>query len=605
MSNSTKPVKAKQLLLECSWEVCNQVGGIYTVIRSKTPSMIEKWGDDYCLIGPFVNSSILTEIDPLPTRGDVFGRTVQRLQKRGIEAYFGRWLITGRPKVILINPDSIAEQVNDLKYRLWEDYKISSPADNELIDNIILFGYLTVEVIGELLKSTKRKEYSILGHFHEWMAGIPVMETKRKKLPVKTVFTTHATQLGRHLAINSPEFYGHLPFFKWKDEAGKFNIAAEAHMEYHSARSADVFTTVSDVTARECKHLLKRKPEVILPNGLNIERFEVVHESQNLHSEAKEEIHQFVMGHFFQSYAFDLDKTVYFFTSGRYEYKNKGFDLTLESLRQLNERLKKEDADVTVVMFFITRRPYTSINPQVMHSRALMEEIRENVEAIGDQVVKRLFWASTTLEDHRLPQLNEFVDDYWRLRYRRTIQSWKTISKPTVVTHDLVDTADDDILKYVNKHNLLNDKTDKVKIVYHPDFISTTNPLFGLEYDEFVRGCHLGIFPSYYEPWGYTPLECIARGIPAITSDLSGFGDFLIRNVKDYDQNGLFVIERGKKTFKQSAKQLTDMLYDFLQQTRRERVIQRNLAEEISQIFDWQNLGSFYDKAYTKALKKG
>jgi glycogen(starch) synthase len=358
------------------------------------------------------------------------------------------------------------------------------------------------------------------------------------------------------LAINSPQFYAHLPFFKWEDEARKFGVHCEATIEFMCANEADILSTVSEVTARECKHLLKRKPDVILPNGLNIERFVALHEFQNLHAIYKEEIHQFVMGHFFQSYSFDLDNTIYFFTSGRYEYKNKGFDLTLEALYRLNQRLKRERADITVVMFFVTKRDFYSIKPEVLQSRAMMDEIRQNCEAIEKQVGQRLFYDSTTSEEHKLPNLNDFVDDYWKLRYRRTIQSWKSDKPPLVVTHTLKDQDGDEILRFLKEKKMTNGASDKVKVVYHPDFISTINPLFGIEYNQFVRGCHLGIFPSYYEPWGYTPLECMASGVPSITSDLSGFGDYLLHNMPEHEQYGLYVIERGRRNFEWSANQL-------------------------------------------------
>jgi glycogen(starch) synthase len=342
---------------------------------------------------------------------------------------------------------------------------------------------------------------------------------------------------------------------------------------------------------------------VVLPNGLNIQRFEALHEFQNLHARYKEQIHQFVMGHFFHSYSFDLNKTIYFFTSGRYEYKNKGFDLTLEALVHLNEQLKREQSEYTVVMFFVTKREFYSIKPEVLQSRAVMEEIRQTCESIERQVGKRLFFESTMRQDNRLPNLNEFVDEYWKLRYRRTIQSWKGGNKlPLPVTHKLVNEEQDDIIQFLLRRNLLNREEDKVKIVYHPDFINSTNPLFGMDYGQFVRGCHLGIFPSYYEPWGYTPLECMASGVPAVTSDLSGFGDYLLRNMPDHEKSGMFVVERGKRTFDWSAKQLAAFLYKFLIQERRERIQQRNKVENYSEAFDWKNLIKYYEEAYELAL---
>lgn len=594
----------KATLLEVAWEVCNQVGGIYTVIRSKVPAVMKHKQGPYCLIGPYVSPNILAEIEPYEDSSDAFGLTIQHMRDQGIEAYYAEWLITGRPKVVLLNPDSIsAEKLAVIKYDLWKEHGIGTPGDSLLVNRVIAFGYLTALFIETFIQFAE-KDHPVIAHFHEWMAGLPILEMKRKKLPVKTIFTTHATQLGRHLAINSSQFYSHLPFFNWEIEAPKFGIEPEARIEFACANAANILSTVSDVTARECKHLLKREPEVILPNGLNIERFVALHEFQNLHATYKEEIHQFVMGHFFQSYSFELDKTIYFFTSGRYEYKNKGFDLTLRALQLLNDQLKKDHADVTVVMFFITKRDYYSIKPEVLQSRAVMEEVRQTCQAIQKQIGKRLFYTSTTSQDHRLPNLSDFVDDYWKLRYRRTIQSWKSNTLPLVNTHKLVDEQSDEILQFTTKNNFLNHPSDKVKIVYHADFINAFNPLFGIEYAQFVRGCHLGIFPSYYEPWGYTPLECMASGVPAVTSDLSGFGDYILRHSSNPSQYGLYVIERGKRTFEWSAGQLAQVMYDFLKQGRRDRIMQRNNVENHSAEFDWQNLIKHYNEAYETVLKK-
>jgi glycogen(starch) synthase len=602
-SLKSNPSSPNTILVEAAWEVCNQVGGIYTVIRSKAPAIMENWSGRYCMIGPYVNKNIHAELEPLEDAADIFGLAASNLKKKGYDVMYAEWLITGKPRVVLLNPVIEEKAMSVIKYLLWKNHNIRTPLDTPLIDQVIGFAYLTKLFIDELVKLAG-SDKTLIAHFHEWMAGLPILDIKRDKMPVKTIFTTHATQLGRHLAINSPLFYAHLPFFRWEDEAGKFGVETEAAIEYGCAQSCDVMTTVSDVTARECKHLLRRTPDVILPNGLNIERFEALHEFQNLHSLHKEQIHEFIMGHFFNSYSFDLNNTLYFFTSGRYEYKNKGFDLTLEALVHLNHQLKQEKSDLTVVMFFVTKREFYSIKPEVLQSRAVMEEIRQTCQAIQRQVGKRLFFESTTRKDHRLPELNEFVDEYWALRYRRTIQSWKSSKMPLPVTHKLVNEDTDEILQFLARRDLLNREEDKVKVVYHPDFINSTSPLFGMDYGQFVRGCHLGIFPSYYEPWGYTPLECMASGVPAVTSDLSGFGDYLLRNMPDHEKGGMFVVERGKRTFDWSAKQLAAFLYKFLQQDRRSRIMQRNNVENYSSAFDWENLIRHYEAAYQLALQK-
>ncbi len=593
----------KSVLIEVAWEVCNQVGGIYTVIRSKAPAMAEYVNGPFCMIGPYMSKNIQPELESLDDVQDVFGQAAANLRKRGYDVHYAEWLITGKPRVVLLNPNVIeAKALNVIKYLLWKNHSVSTPDNHPLINQVVAFGYLTKLFLDELLKLSG-KTTLIIAHFHEWMAGLPILDIRREKMAIKTVFTTHATQLGRHLAINSPLFYAHLPFFDREQEAKKFGIVTEEVIEYRCAQHCNVFTTVSDVTARECKHLLKRKPDVIVPNGLNVERFEALHEFQNLHAQYKREIHEFVMGHFFHSYTFDLDKTIYLFTSGRYEYRNKGFDLTLEALWRLNEKLKNEQADLTVVMFFVTKREFYSIKPEVLHARAMLEEIRATASTIEREVGKGLFNASVTRQDNRVPNLNDFVSEYWKLRYRRTVQSWKGSRLPMVITHKLVNEESDEILHYLVRHNLLNRQDDKVKIVYHPDFITSTSPLFGMDYGQFVRGCHLGVFPSYYEPWGYTPLECMASGVPSVTSDLSGFGDYLTRNFPDYEKNGMYVIERGRRTFDWSARQLSGTLYRFLTQTRRERIMQRNNVESYASSFDWKNLIRYYQQAYEHALK--
>lgn len=583
--------------------MCNQVGGIYTVMRSKVPAMVSNWGTNYCMLGPYTGRAIEAELEPLDQAADVFGQAASHLRNKGYDVHYAEWLVTGRPRVVLFNPHVIEDKtLNVVKYLLWKNHGIAMPPDNPLVNDVVSLAFQVKMFLDELIALIE-PDRPVIAHFHEWMAGLPILDIRRENMRIKTIFTTHATQLGRHLAINSPMFYAHLPFFKWEEESRKFKIETEVRIEFTCANKADLLTTVSAVTARECKHLLKRNPEYVLPNGLNIERFEALFEFQNLHATYKDEIHQFVMGHFFQSYSFDLDKTMYFFTSGRYEYKNKGFDLTLEALYRLNRRLKAEKADVTVVMFFVTRRDFTHIRPEVLQSRAVMEEIRQTCTAIERQVGKRLFLESTVREDHRLPNLSDFVDDYWKLRYRRIIQSWKSKKNPDVLTHQLVDEEHDEIYQFLKSRNMLNHAEDKVKIVYHPDFINSSNPLFAMEYNQFVRGCNLGIFPSYYEPWGYTPLECMASGIPAITSDLSGFGDYLLHHLPQHEDYGLHVIERGKRTSDYSANQLMEVMYGFLQQSRRERMMQRNNVENNSAIFDWLNLISYYEEAYQALLK--
>jgi glycogen synthase len=597
----TKGAIKKTLLVETAWEVLNQVGGIYTVIRSKVPTVVPKWGASYCLLGPYMPHNVASEFEPFEKSDDVFGKAVKRMRDKGYRVHYGEWLISGRPKVVLFDLGSVMPRLGEIKYALWEHHGITSPSDDFLFNDVLAFGEMVRIYLTELAEVTGESK-NIVAHFHEWMAASGLPELRRQNVNVKTVFTTHATLLGRYLAMNDPEFYSHLPFVDWQKEAIHFNIEASASLERAAAHGAHVFTTVSEVTAVECRQLLGRNPDVILPNGINNQRFEVLHEFQNKHLEAKKKIHSFTMSHFFSSYNFDLDKTLYFFTSGRYEYLNKGYDLTLEALARLNHRLKTEKSDVTVVMFFITKRPYHGINPTILHSRALLEEFRNTIDAIKEQIGDRLLFESIAKPDNRLPELKDYVDDYWKLRYRRTLQSWKSDSLPPIVTHNLQDDASDEILNFLRHSNMLNHKSDRVKMVYHPDFINYTNPLFSMDYGQFVRGCHLGVFPSYYEPWGYTPLECIASGVPTVTSDLAGFGDYVNEHVPDHDKRGIYIVKRNERSFDDAAGQLANKMYNYIRLNRRQRIDLRNRTEASAVLFDWETLIKYYDQAYAQAI---
>ncbi|MCU0444663.1 MAG: glycosyltransferase [Microscillaceae bacterium] len=591
------------LLIEVAWEVCNQIGGIYTVIRSKIPAMMEKWDGQYCALGPAFQQKMMAEFEPSDYYEDFVGKAVMRLREMGYEAHYGRWLVSGKPKVVLLNPYSIYPRLEEIRYYLWEHYGISTPHDNDLVNQVVAFGAMARLFFAELAKQING-QWQVIGHFHEWMTGIAIPDMRRENIPIHTVFTTHATQLGRYLAMNSPKFYEHLPFFNWEYEAQHFNIEAQARIERVAAHASHVFTTVSEVTAEECIYLLGRKPDLITPNGLNLERFMSPTELVNHHRRFKEKIHQFTIGHFFHNYRFNLDNTLYFFTAGRFEYRNKGFDLTLEALERLNWRMQQANLATTVVVFLITRQNYYTLNPNALNTRAVMEEVRSACNAIVQQIGERFFYAVVNRSETQFPNINDLVDEYWQLRLRRTIQSWKTEHLPLLVTHNLVNDQTDEILNTLREKKLLNAPHDRVKVVYHPDFVSPSDPFFGMEYVQFLRGCNLGIFPSYYEPWGYTPLECIASGIPTVTSDLAGFGDYVVHNVANYAANGIYVVNRRDQDFNGSANQLADFLFSFVQQSRKDRMNQRNRAESISGTFDWQNFRKYYDQAYLMALQR-
>jgi glycogen(starch) synthase len=584
------------LLFEVAWEVCQQLGGIYTVIRSKVPSMVKRWGDRYTVVGPYDPAASPGEFEEAPPPADL-GGVLAALRQEGIDARFGTWLITGKPRTVLLDPQSIASRLAEVKYLIWEHHRIALPGDDSLVNRVVAFGACVQQFLRQVA-SRLAPARPVVVHFHEWMAASALPEIRHDRLALATVFTTHATSLGRYEAMCDPGFYDHLPQVPWESDARRFNIEPQVQLERAAAHGAHVFTTVSEITAAECEHLLGRRPDLILPNGLNLERFVAMHEFQNLHREYKERINRFVMAHFFPSYSFDLDRTLYFFTAGRLEYRNKGFDLTIEALARLNARMKQESVDRTVVFLLVTRAPCRSINPEVLRCRALLEDMRDTCDTIRNQIGDELFVNAAMA---RLPSFEDLVTETMRLRLRRMIHTWKVNRLPSVVTHDLVDDVHDEILGQFRRCQLLNRPEDPVKVVYHPDFVTSGNPLFGIDYGQFVRGCHLGIFPSAYEPWGYTPLECVACGIPAVTSDLSGFGSYLLEQMPDHRQRGLFVVRRRGNRYEASADALAEWLLQFTRLERRERIALRNAVESSAEHFDWSNLGQHYAAAHELA----
>ncbi len=593
------------MLFEVAWEVCNQVGGIYQVLKSKVPHMMERWGDRYCVVGPYVASSANLEFEETRPAGWM-GRALQQLRDSGLIVHHGRWLVPGRPRALLIEHGLSAAQLNDVKYYLFADHAIETPSGDHLVDSVVsfsdglrrLFEAICDQKVGAARWHAPR---TIVAHFHEWMAGLAIAAIRRKRLPVATVFTTHATLLGRYMASNEDDFYDRLPSVDQAASAQFYNIRSQHGIERACAHGAHVFTTVSSVTAEECRYLLGRQPEVLLPNGLTISAYNAGHDQQRLHGDCKEMIHRFTMGHFFPSYSFDLDKTLYFFTSGRFEPRNKGFDVCLEAMARLNAELKAARLGKSVVFFIISRRATRSLNPLAMEKRGVLNELDDVCSHIVEAVGKKLF--SRAAAGGRL-KLDDLVDEYWLLRYRRAQQALKQQCLPMAVTHILEDDRHDPVLNQIRHLGLINREDDPVKVVYHPDFISPTNRLWGMEYDQFVRGCHMGLFPSGYEPWGYTPLECLAVGVPAVTSDLAGFGRYALEHYADTAEWGLRILRRRGRNFNDIAADLAWQLLEFCRMDRRERIALRNSVDKRSWDFDWSRLGVAYHRAHDLALER-
>lgn len=608
------------LVFEVATEVANRIGGIYSVLKSKAPVSVGQYGDNYTLLGPLCKATYQSEVEELDwSAAETFSEELQPLQNvlssmhsRGVRFVVGRWLVDGSPRVILFQLDSVRGYLNEWKGDLWSLVGIPSPENDAETNDAILLGYTVAWFLGELAHLDH--QHAIVTHCHEWLAGVALPLCRKRRIDVVTIFTTHATLLGRYLcAAGNVDFYNNLQNFDVDHEAGKRGIYHRYCIERAAAHTADVFTTVSQITALEAEYLLRRKPDGILPNGLNVVKFQAVHEFQNLHALKKEKINEFVRGHFHGCFDFDLDNTLYFFTAGRYEYKNKGADMFIEALARLNYRLKVSGSKKTVVAFIIMPAKNKSFTVEALKSQAAVKALENSVAEVTRSIGKRMFEYAMRYPHmgvhSEIPQdLDELLKPSDKILLKKRVFGLRRNEGelPPVVTHNMADDANDPILNQIRHVSLFNHPSDRVKIIFHPEFLNQNNPILGLDYDEFVRGCHLGVFPSYYEPWGYTPAECTVMGVPSITTNLSGFGAYMedlieVDQAKDY---GIYIVDRRFKNPDESVEQLVDYMEDFCKKNRRQRINQRNRTERLSDLLDWRRMALEYVKAQQLALRR-
>uniref|UniRef100_A0A3Q1LJJ0 Glycogen [starch] synthase n=1 Tax=Bos taurus TaxID=9913 RepID=A0A3Q1LJJ0_BOVIN len=555
------------LLFEVSWEVTNKVGGIYTVIQTKAKTTADEWGDNYFLIGPYFEHNMKTQVEQCEPVNDAVRRAMDTMNKHGCQVRFGRWLIEGSPYVVLFDIGYSAWNLDKWKGDLWEACSVGIPYHDQEANDMLIFGSLTAWFLKEVTDHADGRH--VIVQFHEWQAGIGLILSRARKLPIATVFTTHATLLGRYLCAANIDFYNHLDKFNIDKEAGERQIYHRYCMERASVHCAHVFTTVSEITAIEAEHMLKRKPDVVTPNGLNVKKFSAVHEFQNLHAMYKARIQEFVRGHFYGHLDFDLEKTLFLFIAGRYEFSNKGADIFLESLSRLNFLLRMHKSDVTVVVFFIMPAKTNNFNVETLKGQAVRKQLWDTAHSVKEKFGKKLYDALLRGE---IPDMNNILDRDDMTIMKRAIFSTQRQSLPPVTTHNMIDDSTDPILSTIRRIGLFNSRTDRVKLILHPEFLSSTSPLLPMDYEEFVRGCHLGVFPSYYEPWGYTP--------------------------------GIYIVDRRFCSPDDSCNQLTQFLYGFCKQSRRQRIIQRNRTERLSDLLDWRYLGRYYQHARHLTLSR-
>lgn len=575
------------------------------------PVTKQEFGDNYIAIGPLNEASIRTEVEIREPEIGALRRAIHAMRNQGVKVVFGNWLIEGYPQVVLFDIKSAAYKLEQWKHELWESCRIGIPHHDYEANDSLIFGFLVTWFIGEFLHQLGDDPKYVVAHFHEWMAGVGLIMSRIRRLNLATIFTTHATLLGRYLCAGHCDFYNNLKHFNLDKEAGERGIYHRYCMERAAAHCAHVFTTVSRITSYESEFLLTKKPDIVTPNGLSVKKFSALHEFQNLHAIHKEKINNFVRGHFYGHYDFDLDKTIYLFSAGRYEFSNKGVDMFIESLARLNHMLKAAGTDITVIVFLIFPTQTNNFNVDSLRGQAIAKQLRDTVNDLQNNIGKRLY--DICLRGH-IPTGESLLHGEDIIEIKKCIFSSMRHTLPPICTHNVINDDKDPILCELRRCQLFNNRSDRVKVIFHPEFLKSTNPLLPMDYEEFVRGCHLGVFSSYYEPWGYTPAECTVMGIPSVTTNLSGFGCFMEEHITDPMSYGIYIIDRRFKSADESCQQLAQYLFDFSQLSRRQRIIQRNRTERLSELLDWNTLGIvslnsfiivtnyfFYFKYYYKA----
>jgi len=589
--------KKADVLFEVSWEVCNKVGGIYTVVKSKAAKMVEAYGDNYFMIGPYFASKAIGQFqEELPN--EFCKVPFDELKKIGIICHFGKWLSEGSPSVILIDFVNFRQKANDIKRELWDWYRIDSlraPAD---YDEPVVWAYSVGMLIEKLSGCFKGRK--IVAHFHEWLSGAGLLYLKKKNIRIAAVFTTHATVLGRALASMNIDLYNLWDKINPDQEVYKYNIEAKHLVEKNSAAFADVFTTVSEITGMEASYFLKKKPDVLLPNGLDISKFPSFEEITIKHGIQRDRIREFMLYYFFPYYTFDPKETLIYFIAGRYEFHDKGIDIYIKALGRLNEKMKQAKTKKTVIAFIWVPANFRNIRAELLENKTLFQHIKNALEEVEGDVQKNIAYA--LISDKKISKEAMFDEDFL-LEIKGIVSQFVRKGKPALLTHDLYD-DNDQILRGIEAANLKNEEQDRVKIVYYPIYLSGADGLLNLNYYEAMQGSHLGIFPSYYEPWGYTPLEAGALGVSSVTTDLAGFGRYFCSECSQSEAPGIFVLKRLNKSDDDVVSQLVDVMFNFANLPKEERIANKLQARKIASLADWKIFINNYIEAHNLAVEK-
>ncbi|MBD3204485.1 hypothetical protein GF327_09415 [Candidatus Woesearchaeota archaeon] len=586
------------IFFEVSWEICNKVGGIYTVVSSKAVPTLKYYKNNYFPVGPYFKDKCFGEFEEQEP-AEFLKKVFSDLKQYGIDCHFGKWLIEGEPNTILVDFQGFLGSNDRIKAGLWETFKIDSlGTDFYDYDYPILWS----TAVGMLISKVKQalKDKTVVAQFHEWLSGGGLLYIKKNNVDVGTVFTTHATMLGRTLAGNHIDLYNELETIDPGKEAYKHKIQAKYLTERQCAKNADVFTTVSEITGMEATYLLGKKPDVLLPNGLDIDKFPTFEDASIKHKLLKRKMKEFLMHYFFPYYTFDLDNTLMYFLAGRYEVRDKGIDVYIKALSRLNKMLIKNNSEKTIVAFIWVPAFAASIKKQILENKTYYEDIKDSIYDISNEIRDRIVYGLISKKDLDA----DFILGNNLLREtKKRIIRFSREGIPDICTHHLTE-ENNEVISLIKEQGLINNKYDKVKLIYYPIYLTGADSLLDLNYYEAIMSSHLGVFPSYYEPWGYTPLETGALGIASLTTDLAGFGRYIKKRDTGKKNKGIFVLGRMDKTEEEVVIDLAEIMYRFSTYSKQDRIENKLKAKRIASMADWKNLIENYIHAHNLSVKK-
>lgn len=593
-------MKKADYVFEISYEACNKIGGIYAVLKSKSFYMNREYAEKYHTIGPYNKEKANIEFDEQKPPANI-NKVFKRLDAKGIKCYWGIWLIPGRPKTILLNTKRFSKKINEIKKRLWKLYQIDSLHTDKIFDESIIWSTASGMFLEELFKEKPFAKSKCVAHFHEWLAGAGLLHLKNKRVKIATVFTTHATTLGRTLAGNNQDLYKMIDEGKNSELkmklAKRYNVTAKHTMEVACATNCDALTTVSKVTAREVNYILGRQPDILTLNGIDSEKYPGIEDLTIQRRKNRVQMRDFLISYFSRYYEIDLLNIRSIFISGRYEFRNKGLDLFIDALGRLNDRLKKERVEKTVIVFFWIPKETRGEDFQVLKNKALYEELHDHVVEYLPEVEDVIIDSLTKGNVPKDILSEKFIQTCKKLTAHFTE---KRGQNPPLCAYELATPQEDDpIIKAFKKNKLQNKKDDRVKVIFYPAYLSSADRLISLDYNEATITCDVGVFPSYYEPWGYTPIESLAQGSLAITTDLAGFGKFI-----ESKGNGVYVLKRDKRNFDDSVGDLTDKLFEIVTLSKDEMSKRRINAKTLSTMTNWSDFVKNYVLAHDLAIGK-